>query len=219
MRMLPMIVALALWAALGAALAIPAQAGSGFSVRIGGSQSSVGVYASTTHRSSVHRVERRGERRVKHRGERHVKRRGERRVKRRGVKRAERHPERRRHHGLQLYPRYYYGGYRRRDRDREPAPVAPKPVPPPEVVAPVEPPPPPDPHGPLRLTLARGVEPAPTPYSLGEALPSNLPHVTLDWRKFDLPEPPSGHIYARVRRDVLLITSVGRVVEKVLPPG
>ncbi len=198
MRMLPMIAALALGAALGAALAIPAQAGSGFSVRIGGGHSSVGAHASTTHKSGAHR--------------------GERRVKQRGGKRPERRLERRRHQGLHLFPRYYYGSYRR--RDYEPAPVAPYTAPPPpEVVVPVEPPPPPDPHGPLRLTLARGVEPAPTPYNLGEALPSTLPHVTLDWRKFDLPEPPSGRIYARVGRDVLLITSVGRVVEKVLPPG
>ena len=90
---------------------------------------------------------------------------------------------------------------------------------PPVVVTPVEPPPPPDPHGPLRRTLARGVEPGPVPYSLGEALPPSLPHVTLDWRRFELPEPPPGRLYARVGRAVLLITATGRVVEKVLPPG
>jgi Ni/Co efflux regulator RcnB len=46
-----------------------------------------------------------------------------------------------------------------------------------------------------------------------------LPHVTLAWRQFDLPEPPPGRLYARVGRDVLLITAAGRIVESVLPPG
>ena len=54
---------------------------------------------------------------------------------------------------------------------------------------------------------------------VGEALPPNLPHVTLDWRQFDLPEPPPGQIYARVKRDVLLITATGRIVKKVVPQG
>jgi Ni/Co efflux regulator RcnB len=54
-------------------------------------------------------------------------------------------------------------------------------------------------------------------YKIGEALPSDLPHVTLDWRQFDLPEPPAGQIYARVKRDVLLITATGRIVKKVVP--
>ena len=133
-----------------------------------------------------------------------------------GERRVKRRPERRRrHHGLFLFSRDYHGGTRRRVPDPVPDPV---PVPP-VVVVPVEPPPPPDPHGPLRRTLARGLEPVPAPYSLGEALAPNLPHVTLDWRKYDLPEPPPGRLYARVGRDVLLITAAGRVVEKVLPPG
>lgn len=196
MRTLPMIAALV----LGATLAMPAQAEFGFSVQIGGGQISRGhagaghtgrgAHAATTQRNGAFC--------------------GERRVKRR--------PAPRRHRGLFPFSRDYYRDYGR--RDRAPAPVRPDPVPvPPEAVAPVEPPPPPDPHGPLRRTLARGVLPGPALYSLGEALAPNLPHVTLDWRKFDLPEPPAGRLYARVGRDVLLITAAGRVVERVLPPG
>jgi Ni/Co efflux regulator RcnB len=122
----------------------------------------------------------------------------------------------RRHRNFSLFP--HYGGYR--DRDRERAPVAPTPAPvPPVAVVPAEHPPPPDPHGPLRLTPARGVAPVAAPYVLGQALPGNLPHVTLDWREFELPEPPPGRLYARVGRDVLVITATGRIVESVLPPG
>jgi Ni/Co efflux regulator RcnB len=78
---------------------------------------------------------------------------------------------------------------------------------------------PPDPSGPLRLSPARGMAAAAPTYNVGEALPPTLPHVTLDWRQFNLPEPPPGRLYARVGRDVLLITSSGRIVESVLPPG
>ena len=96
----------------------------------------------------------------------------------------------------------------------------PVPTPAPPVVAtPAEPSPPPDPRGPLRRIPARGVAPGAAPFIVGEALPPSLPHVTLDWRHFDLPEPPPGRLYARVGRDVLLITAAGRIVEQVLPPG
>lgn len=131
-------------------------------------------------------------------------------------------PERPRPHPKYLYPIYpyyaddYYGS-RREVRDY---PASPPPAPtPPVATVPAELPPPPDPHGPLRLTTARGVTPVSTPYNLGESLPPRLPHVTLDWRQYDLPEPPAGRIYARVGRDVLVITADERVVEKVLPPG
>jgi Ni/Co efflux regulator RcnB len=168
------------------------------------------------------RVKQRTERRVKQRTERRVKQRTERRVKQRTERRTERRvkrrAERRRHHGLFLFGRHFHGHYRR--RVREPVAVEPPPAPvPPVVAAPAEPPPPPDPHGPLRLTLARGIAPAEAPYRIGEALPPGLPHVTLAWRQFDLPEPPPGQLYARVGRDVLLITATGRIVESVLPPG
>ncbi len=133
-------------------------------------------------------------------------------------RRAEKRPQRRRHDGIFLFGRQFRGHHRH--REREPAPVEVRPVPvPPVAAAPVEPSPPPDPRGPLRRTPARGIVPAEAPYRLGEALPPGLPHVTLAWRQFDLPEPPPGQLYARVGRDVLLITAAGRVVESVLPPG
>jgi Ni/Co efflux regulator RcnB len=190
MRMLPMIVTLA----LGIALAAPAVAQFRFSARIGSGGGGV----------------------VKpHGGAPWVKR------------RAEKRPERRRHDGIFLFGRHFHGHHRHRDRhvERAPAPVEPRPVPipilpvPPVAAAPTEPPPPPDPHGPLWLIPARGIVPAEAPYRLGEALPPGLPHVTLAWRQFDLPEPPPGRLYARVGRDVLLITAAGRIVESVLPPG
>jgi hypothetical protein len=98
-------------------------------------------------------------------------------------------------------------------------PVAPAPPPEPRVVeaAPAEPAPPPDPRG-AAIQRARGASLA-APFTIGEALPQDLPHVTLDWRRFELPEPPPGRIYARIGRDVLLITAEGRVVEDILPPG
>jgi len=54
---------------------------------------------------------------------------------------------------------------------------------------------------------------------VGDILPPGVPHVTLDWRGYDLPEPPAGRVYARVGRSVLLITASDRVIEDVLPPG
>jgi Ni/Co efflux regulator RcnB len=96
-------------------------------------------------------------------------------------------------------------------RQVEPSPV-PEPAPAP-AAAPAEP------RGPLRLRPVRGVAPAEAAYSLGEALPPNLPHVTLKWQQFDFPEPPPGQLYVRVGNDVLLITTVGRIVKSVVPPG
>ncbi len=129
-----------------------------------------------------------------------------------------RHAKRRRHQGFFPFRGHFHGHHRH--HERAPAPVEPRPVPvPPVAAAPAEPPPPPDPRGPLRLTPARGIAPAEAPYVIGEALPPGLPHVTLAWRQFDLPEPPPGRLYARVGRDVLLITAAGRIVESVLPPG
>jgi Ni/Co efflux regulator RcnB len=131
-------------------------------------------------------------------------------------RRAHRRPGRHARHGLHSFPFFFRDSQRDDERfEPAPAPVQVAPVPP---VA-VEPPPPPDPRGPLRLTPARGIAPGAAPYSVGEALPQHLPHVTLDWRQFDLPEPPPGRLYARVGRDVLLITATGRVVESVVPLG
>lgn len=210
MRMLPMIVTLA----LGLALAAPAAAEFRFSARIGSAGSGVAMLRGGGAAWVERRVKQRTGRRMERRTERRTERRMERRVKRRA--------ERRRHRGLFLFGRHFHGLHRHRDHlgAREPVPVQPPPAPaPPVVAAPAEPPPPPDPHGPLWLTPARGITPAAAPYRLGEALPPGLPHVTLAWRQFDLPEPPRGRLYARVGRDVLLITAGGRVVERVLPPG
>jgi len=133
-----------------------------------------------------------------------------------GVHRRKHHTRLPRHHGVVLFGRHSH--HHHRHRERESAPVAAPVVAQPVVATPVEPPPPPDPRGPLRRTYARGIVPAEAPYRLGEALPPGLPHVTLAWRQYDLPEPPPGRLYARVGRDVLLITAAGRVVDRVLPP-
>jgi Ni/Co efflux regulator RcnB len=190
MRMLPMIVTLA----LGLALAAPAAAGSRFSARTGSASSSVAMIRGGGAAWLARRVKQRTGRQT-------------------GLR-----PKHRHHHGLSLSRHHFHGHHRH--RAREPVAVGPPPAPvPPVVAAPVEPPPPPDPRGPLRLTSARGIVPAEAPYIIGEALPTGLPHVTLAWRQFDLPEPPPGQLYARVGRDVLLITATGRIVESVLPPG
>jgi len=103
------------------------------------------------------------------------------------------------------------------------APLAPRePEPPPVAVAPPEPEPPappPDPRGPLFLSPARGSAEAAETWQVGDILPPGVPHVTLDWRGYDLPQPPAGRVYARVGRSVLLITASDRVIEDVLPPG
>ncbi|HSF96510.1 MAG TPA: RcnB family protein [Thermohalobaculum sp.] len=110
-------------------------------------------------------------------------------------------------------PHPYYYPY---DRDDAATPPA-EPAEPPEPVTPPEPQAPPDPLGPLNRSLARGAAAPEPPWQLGHPLPAGLPHVTLDWRRYDLPEPPAGRLYARVGRDVLVITAAGRVVERVMP--
>jgi Ni/Co efflux regulator RcnB len=223
MRTLPIIVTLILGIAL-AAPAAPAELRISTRIGSGGGSAVMPRHAAPWAKRRVkrHTVRRHAERRPKFRlsarvgsggGVKVTQHVGEFWAKRRAKRRAERRHRR----SLRFYPNLY--GYRY-GRERAPAPVEPRPVPdPPVVVAPAEPPPPPDPHGPLRLTTARGIAPAEAPYSLGEALPPDLPHVTLSWRQFDLPEPPAGQLYARVGRDVLLITATGRIVESVLPPG
>jgi Ni/Co efflux regulator RcnB len=203
MRLLSMILALG----LSATLAMPAGADFRFSARIGTGVGTVAVHKGNVFRGNQFRgIEFRGN------------------VFRGNViggnvfgdkRRAHRRPGRHARHGLHSVPFFFRDS--RRDDERvapAPAPVQVAPVPP---VA-VEPPPPPDPRGPLRLA-ARGTAPTGVPYTVGEALPPDLPHVTLDWRQFDLPEPPPGRLYARVGRDVLLITATDRVVESVVPLG
>jgi hypothetical protein len=90
-----------------------------------------------------------------------------------------------------------------------------EPATPPQAVPGEEPPPgPPDPLGAPRFLPARGAAPAEPLYEVGEPLPPDVPHVTLDWRHYRLPEPPPGRIYVRVGRAVLLIEAASRVVER-----
>ncbi len=116
----------------------------------------------------------------------------------------------RRLHPFFLYP----NGLRYREDRVERA--DPPPAPPPDPAAESEPP---DPRGPARRAIARGLTPAAETFPIGEALPAGLPHVTLDWRYYDLPEPPAGRIYARVGRTILLITPGDRIVERIVEPG
>lgn len=124
--------------------------------------------------------------------------------------------DRDRHHRRDYYRSPYLGHY---GGTYYAAPT--EPVAPPVAAAPPEPEPPappPDPRGPLFLSPARGAEAADDAWQVGDALPTGVPQVTLDWRSYDLPEPPAGRIYARVGRTVLLITASDRVIESVLPP-
>lgn len=201
MRMLSMIVALG----LSAAFTTAAAAEFSFSARVG-----IGNGMTTAHKGTAFNGNIVNGRRVRNptAGNRGAHGKHERRRKHRRHESAPSHYS---------YP-YFYS---RRDRgyyvEREPAPAPVEVAPPPPVV--VAPPPPPDPRGPLRRTPARGIAPIAVPYILGEALPPGLPHVTLNWRQFDLPEPPPRQLYARVGHDVLLITATGRIVESVVPPG
>lgn len=112
-------------------------------------------------------------------------------------------------------------------RDREAKPdTTPQPQPrhlPPRTALPVEPAlkepeqsTPLDPGGKARLALARGLQR--TRYAIGDQLPGDVPHVTLDAARFDLPRPPDGEIYARVRNQVLRITAADRRVMATLTP-
>ena len=92
----------------------------------------------------------------------------------------------------------------------------PRPEPPEAEPEPAAPAPPPDPRG-AAIKRARGAA-AEAPYTVGEPLPGDVPHVTLDWRRYELPEPPAGKIYARVGREVLLIDAATRVVERRVDP-
>ena len=127
------------------------------------------------------------------------------------------HKPRNRFHPFFIFPHYGYAWGSDSDRRQAyvPPPSPPPPSLPPEPPVVEEPAAAPDPRGPRRVP-ARGAAPVEPPYAVGEALPANLPHVTLDWRLYDLPEPPVGRVYARVGRDVLLITADERVVEKVV---
>ena len=109
-----------------------------------------------------------------------------------------------------------------RERTRfepEPRPVEPQPKPQkPAKPAIVVDKTPPDPSGHSRIIRARGAASRPE-IAIGTVLPSNLPHVTLDPVRYDLPPVPPGQIYARVRGQVLLIDAVTRLVHDRIVPG
>ncbi len=93
-----------------------------------------------------------------------------------------------------------------------PAEPEPAPEPAPEEAGP------PDPARPGAHAFPRGAAAPASGYAVGDRLPEDRPHVTLDWRTYGLPEPPAGQIYARVGDAVLLIESATRrVVARVEP--
>lgn len=97
------------------------------------------------------------------------------------------------------------------ERRRAQRPVIP---PPPQNVpdeAELEPQAPPDPRGP-RFAPARGIAAQSPRIVIGGPLPFGQPHVALDWRKYDLPEPGAREGYIRIGRDVLVIDTVTRLV-------
>lgn len=75
----------------------------------------------------------------------------------------------------------------------------------------------PDPGGHARVARAPGAVLA--RFELGDRLPPGVPHVTLDAVRYGLPRPPEGEIYARVRSQVLRITSIDRQITALLSPG
>lgn len=100
-----------------------------------------------------------------------------------------------------------------RERPAEPEVVViERPVPQPAPVEPVVL----DPQGVARVVPARGRAVAPVVYELGSVLPPDQPHVTLDHRRYGLPTPPVGQIYARLGRDVLRIDAATRQVMAVV---
>ncbi len=76
-------------------------------------------------------------------------------------------------------------------------------------------PPAPDPKGAASRHRARGAI-GQRNWTVGDYLPSGVPHVKLAANVYDLPTEPDGKIYARVRRDVLLIDAVTRRIEAII---
>lgn len=119
------------------------------------------------------------------------------------------------YHKRQRYNPVFYGDTIREETIVIVQPPAPAPPPEPEVVVVT---PPPDPRGP-RFAPARGIVPAAPLFAVGAPLPRREPFVTLDWRRFELPEPGIGQEYVRLGRDVLLIDSTSRVVLEAVQPS
>lgn len=106
---------------------------------------------------------------------------------------------------------------RYRDFDREPERLPPQPALPEAPVAqPITAPEPLDPLGTARLARAPGS--ARAGLTVGERIPQGLPHVTLDPERFDLPRPPEGEIFVRVRKQVLRITNTDRRITEIISP-
>jgi hypothetical protein len=75
-----------------------------------------------------------------------------------------------------------------------------------------------DPAGHARIIRARGTGPTGPEVTVGQALPLGVPHVIIDPRRFGLPQPPSGQIYARVRGRVFQIDPNNRQVTREITP-
>ncbi|MBK0398596.1 RcnB family protein [Limibaculum sp. M0105] len=119
-------------------------------------------------------------------------------------------PHRYRPHGL------FFPFFVERDRS-EPETVyvpVPFPEPPPPEVTPPEPL---DPRGSIRRLPARGASAPDATPAVGAAIAPGVPLVILDWRLHDLPEPPAGEQWVRLRREVLRIDATTRVVRAYAP--
>ena len=124
-----------------------------------------------------------------------------------GLSRERDRHQRRPHRPLLIVP------IRERTRvEPETPPVEPQPKPtPPAKPAAFEAKAAPDPLGHARIVRARGVTER-VDFAIGSVLPQDVPHVTLDARRFDLPPPPAGQIYARIRDQVYLIDPDSRLI-------
>lgn len=112
-----------------------------------------------------------------------------------------------------------------RERAEQPS-TQPQPLPPvqpaqPVAAAPQEPEEaetPLDPAGHARIVRARGAAATGPEITVGQALPLGVPHVIIDPRRFGLPQPPAGQIYARVRGRVFQIDPTDRRVIREIGP-
>jgi hypothetical protein len=102
---------------------------------------------------------------------------------------------------------------RKRVVEQEPTPqIPPTPKPAEDVTTTVPKPEPLDLAGYSRIVSARGLSGQRIAFAPGDILPFDVPHVTLSAKRYDLPEPGPGEIYARVRQTVLRINATTRKV-------
>lgn len=95
--------------------------------------------------------------------------------------------------------------------------ILPVPVPAARPEPPPEPAPPPDPRGAVALIPARGGPAWREPLGPGSRIAPDVPLVMLDWRLHDLPEPPPGEVWVRLRRQVYRIDPTTRLVRGLAP--